>query len=231
MARIDTLTNFITDIAAAIKVKTGKNDPITPANFDSEINSIETGGSVETDEKYTPRYIRFQGYKGDELNYELKNIDFSNLTSFAYMFNSCSNMTSIDLTKYNIPAVESFEYAFYNCYHLTELKFGDVDASKIKSMSYIFRECKELKRIDLSSWTKAKTLSSISYAFYNCLALEYLDIRCIDFDSNPTYTSMLTNVPKTCEIIVADSKSKSFITSKFSGYTNVKTVEELEAEQ
>lgn len=45
MARIDTLANFLTDVAAAIKSKTGKTNAITPANFDTEINSIEAGGS------------------------------------------------------------------------------------------------------------------------------------------------------------------------------------------
>ena len=44
MARIDTLANFLTDVATAIKSKTGKTDAITPANFDTEINSIEVGG-------------------------------------------------------------------------------------------------------------------------------------------------------------------------------------------
>lgn len=44
MARIDTLANFLTDVAAAIKSKTGKTNAITPANFDTEINSIEVGG-------------------------------------------------------------------------------------------------------------------------------------------------------------------------------------------
>lgn len=47
MARIDTLANFLTDVSAAIKAKTGKTDPITPANFDTEINSIQ-GSSSET---------------------------------------------------------------------------------------------------------------------------------------------------------------------------------------
>lgn len=45
MARIDTLANFLTDVASAIKEKTGKTDTITPANFDTEIASIESGGS------------------------------------------------------------------------------------------------------------------------------------------------------------------------------------------
>lgn len=44
MARIDTLANFLTDVAVAIKNKTGKMDAITPANFDTEINSIEVSG-------------------------------------------------------------------------------------------------------------------------------------------------------------------------------------------
>ena len=47
MARIDTLANFLTDIAAAIKAKTGKTDPITPANFDTEITNISTGATPE----------------------------------------------------------------------------------------------------------------------------------------------------------------------------------------
>lgn len=47
MARIDTLGNFLTDVAAAIKDKTGKTDTITPANFDTEISSIEGGGTSE----------------------------------------------------------------------------------------------------------------------------------------------------------------------------------------
>lgn len=47
MARIDTLANFLTDVATAIKSKTGKTGTITPANFDTEIQSISGGGSTE----------------------------------------------------------------------------------------------------------------------------------------------------------------------------------------
>mgnify|MGYP003291880365 CR=1 FL=1 len=54
MARIDTLANFLTDVAAAIKSKTGKTGLITPANFDTEILNITTGsgsGSGGDDEE------------------------------------------------------------------------------------------------------------------------------------------------------------------------------------
>lgn len=42
MARIDNLTNFLTDVAEAIREKTGKKDAINPASFDTEIMSITT---------------------------------------------------------------------------------------------------------------------------------------------------------------------------------------------
>ena len=43
MARIDNLGNFLTDVATSIRTKKGTTNTITPANFDTEIASIETG--------------------------------------------------------------------------------------------------------------------------------------------------------------------------------------------
>ncbi len=43
MARINNLTNFLTDVAAAIKTKTGDSTDIPASEFDTEILSIETG--------------------------------------------------------------------------------------------------------------------------------------------------------------------------------------------
>lgn len=44
MADTSNLTQFLTDVAGAIKEKTGKTDKIPAANFDTEIKAIETGG-------------------------------------------------------------------------------------------------------------------------------------------------------------------------------------------
>lgn len=45
MARIDNLTNFLTDVASAIKEKKGTTDLIQPKDFDTEIQSI-SGGAI-----------------------------------------------------------------------------------------------------------------------------------------------------------------------------------------
>ena len=48
MARTDNLTNFLTDIANAIRNKKGTQAPINASNFDAEIESIEAGsGGIE----------------------------------------------------------------------------------------------------------------------------------------------------------------------------------------
>lgn len=47
MARIDTLTNFLTDVSNAIKQKTGGSNPIPASTFDTEILSIETVGNYQ----------------------------------------------------------------------------------------------------------------------------------------------------------------------------------------
>lgn len=53
MARIDNLTNFLTDIANAIRTKKGTQDPINAVNFDTEIESIEIGsGGIATGLEY-----------------------------------------------------------------------------------------------------------------------------------------------------------------------------------
>lgn len=48
MARVNNLTNFLNDVATAIKQKTGDNTPIPASDFDTEILSIETGGNYQS---------------------------------------------------------------------------------------------------------------------------------------------------------------------------------------
>lgn len=48
MAKNNNLTDFLTDVANAIREKKGTSDPINPQDFSAEIASIETGGGGES---------------------------------------------------------------------------------------------------------------------------------------------------------------------------------------
>lgn len=47
MARVNNLTNFLNDVATAIKTKLGDNTSIPAAEFDSKIMEIETAGNYQ----------------------------------------------------------------------------------------------------------------------------------------------------------------------------------------
>lgn len=260
MARIDTLANFVTDIAAAIKAKTGKTDPITPANFDTEIASIEGGGSGG---KYAPRSISFYGHPGTELDQELSNLDFSNITSYQYLFASCkqlisvddflstldttlitdmkymfyqsSSLTSIDVTNFNTSNVTNMSSMFSGCSSLTSIDVTNFDTRNVRNMSNMFSGCKQLESLDLSNFVTNSSYENklnMSSMFSGCTNLKHLDIRNMVLNSSIiSYTSMFYNIPKDCEIIVKDDTAKGYASVWESGLTNVKTVAEWEAEQ
>lgn len=72
MARIDNLTNFLTDVATSIRTKKGTTDKISPKDFDTEIESIQSGGgtpnlqekSVTITENTTTQIIADSDYDG-----------------------------------------------------------------------------------------------------------------------------------------------------------------------
>lgn len=72
MARIDNLTNFLTDVATSIRTKKGTTDKIAPKDFDTEIESIQSGGgtpnlqekSVTITENTTTEVIADSDYDG-----------------------------------------------------------------------------------------------------------------------------------------------------------------------
>lgn len=80
MARIDNLNNFLTDVAGAIKNKTGVTS-ITPANFDIAINNISTGIEVNGQEQEYYVYTNETVKPGDFCEYvsgiaERASVDF-----------------------------------------------------------------------------------------------------------------------------------------------------------
>ena len=184
MARTNTLGNFLTDVATAIRNKKGTTDAILASNFDTEIASIEggvdineylsdtitkgtssSGGWVKTIIKLrspltvegTSAEYMFSGYS---LN-ELPQLDTSNVNRMDHMFSSCAKLTTIpQLDTSNVVNMDSM---FYNCTNLTTIP--QLDTSNVFRMSYMFGSCTNLTtipQIDTSNVT------IMDYTFYNC---------------------------------------------------------------
>ena len=72
MAKNNNLTDFLTDVANAIREKKGTSDPINPQNFSDEIASIETGGGGGAS-VVTEGDVNFRDYDGTILHSYTKN--------------------------------------------------------------------------------------------------------------------------------------------------------------
>ena len=187
MARTDTLGNFLTDVATAIRNKKGTTDAILASNFDTEIASIESGvdineylsdtitkgasssgGWVKTIIKLrspltvegTSAEYMFYGYS---LN-ELPQIDTNNVTNMSNMFSSCRNLTTIP--QLDTSNVANMDYMFYNCSNLTTIP--QLDTSNVFRMTYMFGSCTNLTTIPQLD---TSNVTIMDYTFYNCSKL------------------------------------------------------------
>ena len=70
MARTNTLGNFLTDVATAIKTKKGDDTPILASDFDTEIENLPSGGGDTTEEEMRKYDLMEYWYGGKALVYQ-----------------------------------------------------------------------------------------------------------------------------------------------------------------
>ena len=76
-----------------------------------------------------------------------KGSNTSNLTSTTIMFSSCSGLTSLDLSGWDISKVTNMDSMFNGCSNLTHLDLSKWDTSKVTNMSGMFESCSNSLKI------------------------------------------------------------------------------------
>ena len=166
MARTNSLGNFLTDVADAIREKKGTTDTILASNFDTEIASIESGVDINEylSDTITNGDSSLGGWaktikkmrspltvKGTDAQYmfyryplnELPQLNTSNVTNMSNMFNGCYGLTTIP--QLDTSNVTNMSYMFNSCYYLTAIP--QLDTSNVTNMSRMFYSCYGLTTI------------------------------------------------------------------------------------
>ena len=247
MARIDTLGNFLTDVATAIRNKKGTADTIAASDFDTEIDSIETGGSSsitkgiiinECDDKgyatdvsvvgmtSIPEYYFGIYFYANALSKYLKNIQLpSGVTSIGKgAFYNCSNLALIELPS-GVTSIGNNAFLYCSKLALTELPSG---VTSIENNA--FQYCSNLAKM-----TCLGNITSIgNSAFNNCTNLSKFALP--NITSVPTLgsTGVFGNTPiasGTGYIYVPDDLVESFKSAtNWSTYSDqIKAISEMEA--
>lgn len=162
MARVDNLSNFLTDIASAIRVKTGGTESITPNNFDIEIQNIKP--KLDGISQVSLSYTR----SSDEAQEILDSINTANLKSYKDMFNCCPNLTYIPSFEYNT-AVNNAANMFNSCGNITSIPNYNYD--QFYNKDYMFATCRNLT--DISNIDGYKVNNHMFENCYNLIDINY----------------------------------------------------------
>ena len=93
-----------------------------------------------------------------------------NITDIKGMFQSCRNLTSLDVSSFDTSNVTDMGYMFKGCSGLTSLDLSSWNTSNVTYISYMFSGCSGLKSLDLSGWDTSN-VTYISDMFRGCTSL------------------------------------------------------------
>lgn len=188
MARIDNLTNFLSDVATAIKNKKGDNTNIKASDFDIEINNLSSGGSTPkvgfvVDEYDSDGYVTKVTFYGSSVpesaffsqssvlaNYLTKNltdVSFNDVVTSigGSAFKNATNLINIGSIE-NLTSLDS--YAFQNCSNLI--------LKSVDKLGYFtqtsFSGCNSIVQLSMEGATMIAGNGTSSGAFYNCKGLK-----------------------------------------------------------
>ena len=151
--------------------------PYVAEQFAYNENIIEVSTLVTSE--HTNLFEMFAGCVNLTTVHNMENWDTSNVTDMCFMFSSCSNLASLDVSNFNTSKVEYMGSMFFNCESLTSLNVSNFDTSNVIDMGGMFSECYNLTTIDVSNFNTSN-VEYMSGMFYGCTSLTELDLSNFD---------------------------------------------------
>ena len=127
------------------------------------------------------------------------------------MFNSCSSLTSLDLSSFDTAKVEEMSLMFGNCTGLTSLDLSKFNTAKVWEMGYMFGGCSGLTSLNLSSFNTAKVTDMMNM-FVGCKGLTSLDLSSF----NTANVQVMSYMFNGCSGLTTINVSDAFTTNKVS---------------
>ena len=142
------------------------------------------------------------------------------------MFESCSSLTSLDLSNFNTSKVTNMNYMFHGCSGLTSLDLSNFDTSNVTNMMCMFYGCSGLTSLDVSSFNTSEATGLFRF-FEDCSSLTNLDISSFDTRKVDDMRNMFNNDKSLTTIYVGSQWDTSNVRSSegtmmFSGCTSLK---------
>ena len=178
---------------------------------------------------------------------QIEGIEYLNteeVTNMAWMFKGCSNLKSLDVSKFNTAQVTDMSYMFTHCWglesldvsrlntenvtnmenmflycsnsKLTSLDVSNFNTEKVTNMSCMFRGSSNLTSLDLSNFN-TQDVKDMSYMLMDCRGLTSLDLSGFNTPNVENMSGMFNGCYDLTTIYVSDK----FVTTKVSDGTDM----------
>ena len=94
-------------------------------------------------------------------NFDLSNLDTSNVTNMSYMFNDCGmSLTTINVNNFDTSKVTNMSHMFDSSGFITTLNVDNFNTSNVTDMSGMFYRCNSLEQLDLSNFNTKNVMNA-----------------------------------------------------------------------
>ena len=98
-------------------------------------------------------------------------LNTSEVTNMGHMFNSCIELTSLDLSNFNTSKVTHMNQMFQFCYELTSLDLSSFNTAKVTDMHFMLDYCTNLRTIYVGNGWSTAAVTNSTNMFRNCTSL------------------------------------------------------------
>lgn len=161
------------------KVTVLGDEDLKPENIKKGTNifGVEGIGNMFSGEISNTSYLFYNGARLTIL-YDLLSI-CKNVTTTLSMFDTCRNLTTLDLSNFDTSSVTDMRNMFSTCNDLKTLDLSNFDTSNVTDMYGMFKYCSDLTSLDLNNFNTSN-VKGMAYMFNGCTNLVDLNISSFD---------------------------------------------------
>ena len=137
----------------------------------------------------------------------LEYLNTEDVTNMGFMFDGCSALKSLNLSKFNTAKVTSMKNMFNNCSALKSLNLSGFNTAKVTDMNSMFRSCSALESLDLSMFNTA-SVGSMPSMFRGATKLKTLNVSSFNTEKVNNMGHMFAYCPNLTSLDLSSFNTK-----------------------
>lgn len=148
---------------------------------------------------------------------DLSNLDTSQVYNMNGIFYNCSSLGSIDLSKFDTSKVTDMRNIFYGCSSLGIIDLSNFNTSQVTDMLQMFQGCEDLKEIIFGENFSTENVTDMRVMFSNCSSLESIDLSKFDTSKVTNMVTMFSSCPNLSGNITIMNPNTNYYAEMFNG--------------